>query len=364
MAKQSSKRSFRYQERSKDDIKERANSRGGNFDTYILPKYKLYKVRDGKNIVRILPPTWEKAKHYGYDIWVNWGIGVDNQSYLSLAEMKGEKDPLAEARREAMKDGDKELAKALQPRQRILMWVIDRLDEDEGPQLWAAPQTVDKDIATLCFDVDTKEVLYIDDPEKGQDFRFYKEGQGLKTKYNAAQMKLLTAGPIHEDEELQNEWLDYIEKNPIPECLQFYDYDHIASAFGGQARVDRDDDEDKPKARRRLRDDDEDENKPARRKPAAEADDDEDDEPPFDTKKTSRSSSRSRLSDDDEDEKPAKRKVVDEDDDEAEKPARRRAAKADEDDDEDADEAPKESIRDRLKRRRSAATKSDDEDDD
>ena len=61
-------RSFKYHRRSKEDVKARANMRGGGFDSFIKPEFKRYKVRDGKNMVRILPATWEKPKHYGFDI--------------------------------------------------------------------------------------------------------------------------------------------------------------------------------------------------------------------------------------------------------------------------------------------------------
>lgn len=245
MARASEKdtRTFRYQQRSKDDVRERANMRGGNFDSILKPKYKMFKIRDGKNLIRILPPTWADAKHYGYDIYVNYGIGVDNQSYLSLGKMKGEPDPIAEAKRQADKDGDKKLSKALEARQRILMWVIDRNDEDEGPLLWSAPFTLDKAIANLSFDEDTKEVVFVDDPEAGCDVRFYKEGAGLKTDYDSSKIRIMKASPIHQDQGLQDEWLAFIEANPIPDCLQFYDYDHISTAFDGQARVESDDDE-------------------------------------------------------------------------------------------------------------------------
>lgn len=226
-------RSFRYQERTKEAIKERANMRGGNFDDIIKPQYKKYKVHDGKNVVRVLPPTWEEAKHYGYDIYVNYSIGADNQSYLSLSKMKNEKDPIAEAQRLASREGDEKLARELQPRQRILMWVIDRNEEDEGPQLWAAPFTLDKSLATLSSDEDTGEVIFIDDPENGSDVRFYKEGTGLKTNYDAAKIKLMKPSPIHQDEKLQDQWLEYVQQNPIPSCLQFYDYAHISNVFNG-----------------------------------------------------------------------------------------------------------------------------------
>lgn len=229
-------RSFIYQERSRDDVRERANARGGNFDDYIKSSFKKLKVKDGKNVIRILPPTWPKAKHYGYDIWVNYGIGADNQSYLSLSKMKGGSDPIAEAQREASREGDEKLARELSPRHRILMWVIDRLAEEEGPQIWASPFTFDKDLAAISYDEDTNEVVMIDEPETGCDVRFYREGTGLNTKYPAAKIKLMQEGPISQDEQLQAQWLEYIQQNPLPNCLQFYDYDYIASIFEGQAR--------------------------------------------------------------------------------------------------------------------------------
>ena len=269
------KRSFQYQQRGKDAIKERANQSGGDFDTIIKPQYKVYKVREGKNLLRILPPTWDKAKHYGYDIHINYGIGADNQKYLSLSKMKGEPDPLHEARRKAERDGDEEVSRALRPNKRVLMWVIDRLDEDEGPQLWDAPVSLDKGIAGASFDDDTNEIMYIDDPEEGCDVRFHREGTGLKTKYPGEKIKILPKGPVHEDEAQQGEWLDYVNENPVPDCLQYYSYDHIAEVFNGNVRTANDDEDEDKKPARKPRE----ESKKTARKPEPEPEEDE--EPPF-----------------------------------------------------------------------------------
>lgn len=236
-------RSFRYERRSPESVKERANMRGGSFDSIVKPQFKQFKVRDGKNLIRILPPTWKvpKPKHYAYDLFVNYDIGVDNQSYLSLSKMKGERDPLDEARRVAQREGDEKLAKALLPRSRLGMWVIDRNAEEEGPQIWVCPFTVDKSFLTLAIDEDTNAVIYPDTPFEegdepaGNDIRFYKEGQGLLTRYDPLKMKILAASPLHEDETVAIEWLEFVEANPVPDCLQFYDYDHIASTFNGTA---------------------------------------------------------------------------------------------------------------------------------
>lgn len=257
-----------YAKRDPSSIKERANQRGGDFDSLYVPGTKLFKPREGKNLVRVLPPAWPDASHYGYEIWCNYGIGVDTATYLSLSKMKNEKDPIVEARKQAEREGNKELADKLAPRKRILFYVIDRNAEDEGPQLWSAPWTVDKDFCNLAFDEDTKEVVMIDHPEEGCDVRFYKEGTGLATKYDSSKMRILKPSILHEDEGVMNEWLEYIQNHPIPDILNFYSYDHIAGVFDGFVPKD----EEKPKRgpvsipsekvlpnKSVLRDDDEDE---------------------------------------------------------------------------------------------------------
>ena len=237
----SSKPGFHYQQRTKEDLKERANMKGGNFDTVFKSQFTQWKPKEGKNLIRIFPPTWEGARHYGVDVYINYSIGADNNSYLSLSKHGKGADPLEEAKREALREGDKKLAKDLTPTQRILYWMLDRTDEDAGPLLWAAPFTFDKSLSNLCIDEDTKDVIFIDDPAEGRDVRFYKEGTGLSTKYDSSKMKILPASNIHEDEALENEWLDFIQANPLPEVLNFYDYDHIKAMFDGVAGWQEDD---------------------------------------------------------------------------------------------------------------------------
>lgn len=326
-----------YLKRNANQGRDRANMKGGDFDSIIKSKFKVYKIREGKNIIRILPATWADAEHYGFDLWVNYGIGADKQSYLSLSKMKGEKDPLAEARKQADRDGDKKVAKALTPRQRVGMWVIDRQDEDEGPQFFNAPFTLDRDIANICYDEDTKEFVALEDPEEGCDFKFIKEGKSLNTKYPASQMKLFKPSPLSDDPDQMDEWLDFAKDNPVPTALQYYDYDHIANVFDGHVEVRDDDDDEKPR-RGRGRDD-------ADEKPRRSRDDDADEKP-------------RRARDADADEKPRSRKRDDDDPpfDADEKPSRSR--KRDDDAEEDLPRGGKKdddeggSVRDKLNRRR------------
>ena len=364
-------RGFRYQKRSKDDVRERANMKGGNFDQYIKPKFKMWKPKDGKNLIRILPPTWDKAKHYGFDIFVNYGIGADNQSYLSLSKMLNEKDPLLEAKRVAEREGNKDLAKALSPNQRICYWLIDRNEEDEGPQLWPAPFTFDRDLANVCFDEDTKEVVFIDDPETGCDVRFYKEGALLKTKYDPLKIKLMKPCSLHEDEGLQNEWLDFIQENPVPECLNYYSYDHISNVYDGGTRAEPDEDEEKPARSRGKVNEDEDE-APAKRDRTTAKEGRESSEAGLRRTRAARDEdeaeekavkpARNRIVDEEEEVKPTRRKPpTDEDEETDESPRSSRRGKIDPDEDEETDEKPArgQSIREKLAARRGRSVSDD-----
>lgn len=316
-------RGFSYKKRSKESLKERANMKGGNFDTYIKPKFKQWKPKDGKNVIRILPPTWEpdeapwqSTEHYGLDIFVNFSIGADNQAYLSLSKHGKGDDPIAEARREASQEGEKDFAKKLQASQRILYWIIDRNDEDEGPLLWAAPFTFDKSLSNLCIDEDTKEVIFIDDPQKGRDVRFYKEGSGLKTTYDSSKMKVLGPSSIHEDEGIEEEWLEYITENPLPSVLNFYEYDHIKASFDGQIGS--------------FNDDEDENSRPNRKKPGNEKAEKEDERPV-------RSARKPLPSSDEEDEEPAppRRNARSIEDYPEEKPVRRRTVTVEPSDDDE-----------------------------
>jgi len=142
-------------------------------------------------------------------------------------------------------------------------------------------------------------------------------------------MRILKPSPLHDDKGQAAEWLEFVQENPLPECVQFYDYDHIATMFDGTARVEKTEDE---------------EEKPRRAKT---------EEPPFDTDEGPRRNRRSEPDEDDETDKAAVRRSRLKEGDDAEevdaKPRRSRINGPSEVD--ESDEKPRGSIRDRLQRR-------------
>lgn len=357
---------------SKETMREKASGRGG-YDSYIKPKFKRYKIKDGKNIVRVLPPTWEGANYHALDVWLNYGIGPDNGSYLSLSKHKKGKDPIAEARNMANREGDDDVAKQLAPRERRLMWVIDRMDEDEGPQLFDAPITLDKAFANLSVgdeDEESEGIIDFTDLETGRDIRFYREGKGKNVKYEGSMVKLFKPSALSEDLEQVEEWWSFVKENPVPDCLNFYDYNHIAQVFNGTVSSRDDDDDDKPRkaSKPRATDPDEDEEvKPRKHRPV-----DEDEDKPKPRRRT--------RDDEDEDEPKSKPKSkakppwkdeesdidTDSDDDDTsdtdtDMPVKTRRRPAKDDDEEEAEPKKGGGLRDRIKARQ-RSSKGDDDD--
>lgn len=219
--------SYEYQSRDASEAKKRSSQGANEFDKILVDSVKMFKPNDGDNRMRIVPPTWKGAKHFGLDIYVHYGVGPDRGTYLCLAKMKGEACPICEEREIARRDEDEKYAKELEPKRRVLIYLIDRDHEKEGVQAWAEPWTVDRDIVKVSVDKGTGEVLPIDHPEEGYDVEFEKKGSKDRTEYLGVAIARRSSSLG------RNEWLDYAIDNPLPEQLNYFDYEHIAKAFNG-----------------------------------------------------------------------------------------------------------------------------------
>lgn len=217
---------FKYKQRDVSALEKRQNQQGSEFQGFIKDEFKTYSVAKGDNFLRILPPTWEDAEHYGLDIYVHYGIGPERATALCLAKMKGERCPICEASVRLEKSGDDEGAKEIKAGKRVLVWMADRKDEAKGPMIWSMPWTLDRDFAKLARDPRSGEVFYIDDPENGYDISFEKTGEKQQTKYVGMQ---LARRPSSVDQD----FVDYIVLNPLPTTLMWRTYDELKTLYEG-----------------------------------------------------------------------------------------------------------------------------------
>jgi hypothetical protein len=335
--KSGSSRSFEYRGRSRtvESIAKASKASSGSFDSYIEQGVQFFKAKDGDNNIRIMPLTWDDLDKWG-DGWaiyidVHYGIGADNSAYLCLEKMKGEDCPICAARADT-KDEDEQ--NALRINRRALCWVIDRDNEKAGPQAWAMPLTLFREINNRSVNKSDNTPMYIDDPDEGYDVAFVKEGKELRTKYVSVEVSR-DVSALSDNSKRQARWLALITETPLPEILQYYDEEHLEKVLHGKAaRKKKGDDDDDGE------DDEEDEAPKKRGKGAvkrqrmvADEDDEEADE------RATRSNKKRVTRDEDDDEEEADEEA--DADDEEEKPTKRRAkgkAKAKDDDEEEADE--------------------------
>ena len=223
------KSGFKYNAPSADSMKKRASQNGSSRDQMFAQDVNLFTPAEGDNTVRVLPPTWDDAQHFGYDVYVHYDVGPDGAAYLCLEKMEGKPCPICEERKRAADSGDSDYADKLKPNKRVLVYVVDRDKEKEGLKVWSMSWTIDRDLCALAVDKRTGEVYAIDDPEDGYDISFERKGTGITTKYLGLQI-------ARRPSSLGNDaWLDQITRTPIPELLNFFDYDHIQAQFSGSA---------------------------------------------------------------------------------------------------------------------------------
>jgi len=234
------KKGFVYKKRTPESVRRRAEQSSGSYDRILKDNLETLSVKEGSYQLRILPPTWADAEHYGLEIFVHYDVGPDNGQYLCPEKHKNAFCPLCDERRGT--DNEEE-RRELKPGKRILAWVIDRDHEDRGPQLWSMPWSMDRDLGQQACDERTGEVLYIDDPDEGYDIAFTKEGTGkTKTKYVGLKILHRPSELSKEDEDV-DEWLGYIEDHPLPECLNVFDGKYIEKIFAGGGSSADDEDE-------------------------------------------------------------------------------------------------------------------------
>lgn len=221
---------YRGSDRTAEDITRKASEGTRDYDNIFKPGIPVFKPKEGENCIRILPSTWDEPD-WDYTVQSHYSVGPDNVRYLCLEKMKGEPCPVCEAQRTA---ADKEEADGLRAAKGSIVWIIDRDDERTGPQVWSMPfSKVRNEIYARSTDKKTRAPILVDDPEEGFDIVFNRVGTNVNTDYKGVEI-VRDPSPIHEDEKLQNKWLDYIADNPLPSVLHFYDADHIEKVLYGK----------------------------------------------------------------------------------------------------------------------------------
>lgn len=213
---------FVYRRRERTSLTERKQHyETGDRQGFLPNEIQTYIPKQGDNWLRILPPTWENAQHYGFDTYLHTGVGPDGVWVLCLNKMKGERCPVCEERTRLSNIGQSDAASELRPLYRLAVYMVDRKETDKGLQLWLMPVTIDRELITLSQDPRSGEVLWVDDPHEGYDIEFNRNGEGIHTRYVGIRIARQPS-PLGEDRALE-----YAAKHPIPDLYQYLTAEEI-----------------------------------------------------------------------------------------------------------------------------------------
>lgn len=233
------RRAFDYQPPTFEEASKLTERRGGRYDNIIKQDGpRFFKAKAGDNFIRILPPTWDKARHYALPIKTHREIGPDNATYLCLKENETSPDkncPICEERNNLSRQRapQKELD-ALRPQTSLLIYLVDRSNEDQGPVIWTISNKSDLEILAQSLEKRQQRYLPIAHPIDGYDVEFIRDGEGFGTRYRGFKVARTTS-PLHDNPDKLEEWLNFIEDHPIPDILSFYSAERIESVFHGKS---------------------------------------------------------------------------------------------------------------------------------
>src|SRR4029077_10309612 len=123
--------SFQYTHHNPEAERRRAERSTRSYDSSLREGVDMFKPKEGSNMVRILPPRWDRAEHYGLQIFVHNNVGPDNSTYLCPRKMQDKRCPMCEAYQVAREAGDEEDTKALRVNERYLYYIMDRDAENK-----------------------------------------------------------------------------------------------------------------------------------------------------------------------------------------------------------------------------------------
>jgi hypothetical protein len=147
--------------------------------------YGYDKLKDGKNIRRILPPKGDSTVFYS-EGFMHFGLGEDGKTAVACLDTFGKKCPICEyldSIKDSKSKDEKEFAQRARKTKRIYINVLNRDsdDEDEKPVVLPIGKMILKQVIDVICDPDYGDIT---DFEAGRDITITRSGKGLNTEYS------------------------------------------------------------------------------------------------------------------------------------------------------------------------------------
>lgn len=171
-----------FRKLTKDDIKKRvdlitARKKVG----YIKEEFPLYRMKEGDNFIRILPPVDDDP--FGLDVYVHSYFGLDYQ-LVCVQKMLKKQCPVCMHYQMVMKKQGRDEAKKYAPKLRTLFWVLDVSDtpQSKKPLVLDSPIMLTQEIIGRTYDRRTGAVNDITDLNDGREVVFTVEMKNVGSK--------------------------------------------------------------------------------------------------------------------------------------------------------------------------------------
>ena len=171
----------------------------------------FFKVKAGKNYMRILPPPAGQRSPFRvtYQHYLNMPGTTGKTQSVICARLEAKKPCLVCAKvdelRASQAKADQDAASDLFARRRVFCNVIDRNDEEHGPKIYAFGKTVHEQL--LALRTDTKGGGNYVDPIKGFDIIVERKGTSKNdTEYTVRGDR--NATPLGPADDVMQEWID------------------------------------------------------------------------------------------------------------------------------------------------------------
>lgn len=229
---------FKYRKPTESSVKAQSEQSGGQYASMFVEGIPEFKPKKGQEYtVRIAPPSWgdddNPPDNYADTVYVNFGIGPDDEGFISRSKMGFDDDPVREMHDRMRRHGDEyaEQIKRQTAKKRRPMYVYVRGDEAKGWQAWGCPWNTHRDIRKAAISKRRRTVKFIDDPDKGFDVTFSRESGGYGT-YSVDEIDP-DPSPIDTEPKRQKELLDWLDENPLPDQYRIYSYEEIKKRCDG-----------------------------------------------------------------------------------------------------------------------------------
>lgn len=168
-------------------------------------KPNYYKFKNGRNTVRIVPPSKGQRSPFKeiFQHFVPTPSGI--RAFVCPRRMGGGECLVCEKANEMNNiPGQEEQARNLFAKRKFIVNVIDRDDEDKGPQVMSIGKTVYEGLMKLAADpVDGGDFTH---PVDGYDVIIERSGSGFNTTYTVRASR--SNSPLHAEEEVMKAWFD------------------------------------------------------------------------------------------------------------------------------------------------------------